>query len=214
MLWALLPTVADPVLGLPAAGYGMLLGALGTGAVAGSIVLSRLRARLSTNTIVASGAAVVGVSTAMVVLPVPLPVVVGALVCGGAGWIGAVATAGGAIQAHLPVWVRTRALSLYELVLFGSLGLAAILRPIRDLDETVARAASLPIIEYPTAALDDDHEVVVAISHAVPPAMRDAFLRDIRDVERARRRTGARHWRLLDSLDRPDVLVEVFVIGS
>src|SRR4029450_9355155 len=42
-LWALLPVVARGRLGLDATGFGLLLGALGLGSVAGAVVLPRLR---------------------------------------------------------------------------------------------------------------------------------------------------------------------------
>ena len=53
VLWALLPLVATERLGLGASGYGLLLGALGIGAVAGAFVLPRVRARLAPNARVA-----------------------------------------------------------------------------------------------------------------------------------------------------------------
>src|SRR5205823_10867643 len=46
-LWALLPLVASQRLGLGANGYGLLLGALGVGAVAGACVVPRIRVGLS-----------------------------------------------------------------------------------------------------------------------------------------------------------------------
>src|SRR3954451_11726374 len=48
-LWALLPLVASRRLGLGSGGYGILLGAVGAGAVAGALFLPRLRARWSMN---------------------------------------------------------------------------------------------------------------------------------------------------------------------
>ena len=48
-IWALLPVVADDLLDAGSAGYGLLLGALGAGAVLGAAVLPRLGARLSAN---------------------------------------------------------------------------------------------------------------------------------------------------------------------
>ena len=46
-LWALLPLVAARRLGLDAGGYGLLLAALGLGALIGAVALPRVRARLS-----------------------------------------------------------------------------------------------------------------------------------------------------------------------
>src|SRR5918993_3625180 len=52
-LWALLPLVATRQLGLDAGGYGLLLAALGVGAIAGAAALPRLAARVSASTLVA-----------------------------------------------------------------------------------------------------------------------------------------------------------------
>src|ERR1700722_14179906 len=51
-LWALLPLVASRRLGLGSSGYGLLLAALGIGAMTGASVLSKVRARLSPNAII------------------------------------------------------------------------------------------------------------------------------------------------------------------
>ena len=53
-LWALLPLIATTRLGLGAGGYGLLLAALGVGAIGGAFILPRLRARLSANALVAA----------------------------------------------------------------------------------------------------------------------------------------------------------------
>ena len=54
-LWALLPVIGQRQLGLGAAGFGLLMGCLGTGAVAAGLVLGRLRARLGLERLVAAG---------------------------------------------------------------------------------------------------------------------------------------------------------------
>src|SRR4030081_2488077 len=53
-LWALLPVIASRRLGLGADGYGALFGALGVGAIAGALVLRRVRTPMSTNGILAA----------------------------------------------------------------------------------------------------------------------------------------------------------------
>ena len=57
-VWALLPVVAAGNLGLGSAGYGLLLGMVGIGAVAGAFVIPRLRARIGSARLV-TGAMVV-----------------------------------------------------------------------------------------------------------------------------------------------------------
>jgi MFS family permease len=56
-VWALLPLTAHSVLHLGSGGYGLLLGSVGIGAVAGAVVLPRLRSRLSPDALLAAGSA-------------------------------------------------------------------------------------------------------------------------------------------------------------
>lgn len=124
-IWALLPLVASLRLGIGADGYGLLLGALGVGAVAGALVLQRLRSRFSTNEMLA--AAAVTYATAMIALVlVPKPIVaLVSLLPAGAAWIAVIATSNAEIQLFLPVWVRARGLATFQMVLFGSQAVGA-----------------------------------------------------------------------------------------
>jgi MFS family permease len=118
-VWALLPIVARDDLMLGSAGYGLLLGLVGVGAVAGAFALSRLRRRWSTNRIVAtcsltSAAAAAAVAFSESVVPTGL-----ALLLAGASWIGVMASLNATAQLTLPTWVRARGMSMYLTVFFG-----------------------------------------------------------------------------------------------
>src|ERR1700694_1677356 len=67
-LWSLLPLIASQRLALGADGYGLLRGAFGVGAIAGAVVLPRIRARLSMNMLLAASGIVYAVVLATVVL--------------------------------------------------------------------------------------------------------------------------------------------------
>ena len=54
-IWALLPLTARSALHLGSGGYGLLLGSVGIGAVAGAALLPRLRVRLSPDALLAAG---------------------------------------------------------------------------------------------------------------------------------------------------------------
>jgi len=125
-IWALLPLVASRRLGMGAGGYGLLLGALGAGAIAGAFTLPQLRGRLSNNRIVMAAAGLYG--TAMVVLVLVRNPVVAflALVPAGAAWLVVIASTNAAVQLFLPGWVRARGLAAYQMVLFGSQALGAL----------------------------------------------------------------------------------------
>src|ERR1700674_5463202 len=63
-LWSLLPLIASGRLALGADAYGLLLGALGVGAIAGVVILPRARARLSINALLAASGIVYAVALA------------------------------------------------------------------------------------------------------------------------------------------------------
>jgi hypothetical protein len=118
-LWALLPTIAKDTLGFSADGYGLLLAALGAGSIVGAFVLPWARRVTAANGVVAASSLVFGIGLVVLVVSPTLWLTFPALVATGLAWIGVIATVNGTIQAFLPVWVRTRGLSFYQLVLFG-----------------------------------------------------------------------------------------------
>jgi len=126
-LWALLPLVASERLGLGAGGYGLLLGALGAGAVGGALFLPRLRASVSSNTMLLLASAIFCAALALLVLVRSTPMAVLILIPTGAAWIAVLAGMNAALQLFLPGWVRARGLSIYQIVLFGVQAFAALL---------------------------------------------------------------------------------------
>jgi MFS family permease len=119
-LWALLPLIAASQLGLDSNGYGLLLGAIGIGSVGGAFVIPGARARFGSNTTVMVASAVFGLVIVVSAVSQSLPLTLVVLVFGGVGWIAVIASLNGSVQAFLPAWVRSRGLSVYQLVLFGS----------------------------------------------------------------------------------------------
>lgn len=125
-LWALLPLVASRLLGLDALGYGLLLGALGTGAVLGAVLLPRIAAMLTPNRLVLTTGVVFGAATLVAATVPSLPLVLLALVPGGLAWLCMLATMNGSLQVFLPGWVRARGLSIYQMVFAGGQALASV----------------------------------------------------------------------------------------
>ncbi|MBB5986697.1 MFS transporter [Sphingobium lignivorans] len=120
-LWALLPIIARRDLGLGPAGYGGLLTFMGLGAIAGAMLMPRLRGKLGANrtTVVASlllAAAMGGLSQATGFATAAM-----ALGVGGFAWIAMMASLNGGAQASSPGWVKARALAIYLLVFQGSM---------------------------------------------------------------------------------------------
>ena len=126
-LWALLPVVANQRLGLGANGYGLLLGALGVGAIAGAFILPRIQARLSSNAVLLIASLVFAAALVALVLVPNAVVILLILIPTGIAWIAVLSSMNAAMQLFLPAWVRARGLSIYQMVLFGAQALGSVL---------------------------------------------------------------------------------------
>jgi quinol monooxygenase YgiN len=118
-IWALLPLIASRRLGLGAGGYGLLLGALGVGAVAAAFALPRLRASLSANQMLLTASLAYAAVTVAIVAVRNAAVVALVLLTAGAAWIVVLSNINATLQLFLPGWVRARGLAVYLMVLFG-----------------------------------------------------------------------------------------------
>ncbi|MGN2637283.1 MFS transporter [Nocardia takedensis] len=118
-LWALLPVIARDRLNLSSSGYGVMLGALGVGAVLGALLLARIRTVLTPTQRLTAAAVLFGAASAGAVLLRSLPVVLVLLVGAGLAWLLAMSTMNSTMQLLLPAWVRARGLSVYMLVFMG-----------------------------------------------------------------------------------------------
>jgi len=125
VLWALLPLSARR-LGLDSSGYGLLLAALGLGAIGGALVLPRVNARMSGNRLLAVGSVFYAASTVTVALaPNPILAIV-AMPVAGMAWTTVMSSANVAMQLFLPGWVRARGLAMLQVVFAGGLALGAL----------------------------------------------------------------------------------------
>ena len=125
-LWALLPLVATRRLGLGSGGYGLLLAALGVGAVAGAVVLPRISARLSTGSMIFIASIVYAAAQIGIVLDRQPPAGRRLLLPAGAAWLAVLSSLGAATQVFLPGWVRARGLSMQQIVFMGGQAVGAL----------------------------------------------------------------------------------------
>lgn len=125
-LWGLLPVIAANQLGLSSAGYGVLLGSLGAGAVTGAFLLGRLRMWFDQNTLLLVGAVGFAAATAVLALVPAVGAVIAGLVLGGASWLLSLSTLNASMQLSLPAWVRARGLSMYMLIFMGGQALGSL----------------------------------------------------------------------------------------
>lgn len=241
VLYALLPLIATERLGLDSAGYGLLLAGIGVGSIGAAFLMPVFRSWGANRTVLAAsvlfGAATIGVALSpTIVLALPL------LALAGAAWIGVVATLNGAVQSFLPVWVRARGLSVYQMVLYGSMAAGGLLSgvvagwvgatavtaaagvvtllvaasqlfwPLLETADKKRETFALPLAEA-SVDVDGTSPTLVLVRYDVAPENVDAFRAQMRLVEHSRRRTGARTWALYQ--DREDGgWVEAFGVGS
>jgi MFS family permease len=123
-LLALLPVICQPH---GAQGYGFLLTCFGGGALAGAILLPRLRSRYSVDALVAIATIVFAAMTFLAGQACTFDLLCLVLFTAGAAWIGILACFNVVAQTMCPSWMRARALSMYLLVLQGGMALGSAL---------------------------------------------------------------------------------------
>ncbi len=117
--------MARDELALDATGYGVILGCLGAGAVAGGLYLPRLERWLSTDALLAGAIALFAVATAGPVYARHIALLCVVMIAGGVAWIAIMSTFNVAAQVTVPAWVRARALAVYGIVSQGGMALGS-----------------------------------------------------------------------------------------
>jgi MFS family permease len=186
-LWALLPLIANKRLGLGSGGYGVLLGALGVGAILGGLILPIVRAKLTPTRFLLLAGALYGLTLLVVALVRNEVLVLVALVPAGVAWVTTLSNLNAEIQLFLPGWVRARGLAVYQVVFAGSQAIGALVWGI------VADLAGLVLAHLAAAVL----MIVGALTVRIWP------LPDLRAVER----DSATFWPELQVRHEPDPTV-------
>ena len=123
--WALLPLVAHDRLNGGPGLYGVLLGAIGAGAVAGAFLLPWAKAKIGPDLMVAAGTVGTAGALALFGLARSPAVALVASALAGASWIAVLANLNVSAQVALPNWVRGRGLALFVTVFFGTMTLGS-----------------------------------------------------------------------------------------
>ncbi|HIV71689.1 MAG TPA: MFS transporter [Candidatus Aquabacterium excrementipullorum] len=243
-VWALLPLVAKKMLGGSASFYGILLGAVGAGAIGGALLLPRLRTKLDADGLVMLAALLSsGVMAALLLAP-PQWAAVLLLLLLGAGWIIALTTLNGVAQAILPNWVRGRGLAIYLMVFngamaAGSLGWGLVAQALGLRSALLIAAVGLTMaalvfhrLRLPKGEADlqpsqhwpeplvaepvahDRGPVMVQIEYRVLHKDRKAFLHALKRLSAERRRDGAYAWGITEHTGEPELLMEWFLVES
>ena len=109
-----------------AMGYGILNGSMGLGAVVAAVLLARVRARFSSDVILAASS-VQYIATLLVlgfVHSVSLDILF--LIAGGFAWTSTMSTLNVSVQLTSPGWVQARSLGMYQMVFQGGLALGSV----------------------------------------------------------------------------------------
>ncbi|MDE2387852.1 MAG: MFS transporter [Betaproteobacteria bacterium] len=119
--WALLPIVAKETLQGGPDLYGVLLTALGLGAVAGAFLLPIMRKRWTANANLIL--ATLGTAFCLIMFALGQHMAFGILAgfIGGVSWIVAVSALNYSAQVALPDWVRARGLAIFQMAVFGAM---------------------------------------------------------------------------------------------
>lgn len=229
-------------LGGSADAFGLLLGAMGLGALVGAFtrhqVVETLGVRSIPITITVFGAAGVAAGLSPTIwwtLP--------GLMIAGMAWVWTLTTTNATAQLMSPEWVRGRAMSLYSLAFVGILPLGSILAgAVADLIGAGAAIVVLSIgsivlgISAPrfgipaladvvTPEFSEEHEpdghvmteggpVMIVNTWMIDGRVLDEFLTVMTEVRLVRLRTGAYRWRLYRNASDPHRLSEIFLTVS
>jgi predicted MFS family arabinose efflux permease len=185
--WAMLPLIARDVLQGGATLYGLMLGAIGAGAVLGALLLPELRKRAGPDHIVAGGA----LGTAIVLFLfafAPLPALaVGASLLAGLSWIAVLSSLNVAAQTALPDWVRARGLAMFLTVFFGSMAFGSAfwgqVATATSVSTTLVIAGvgalcAIPLTWWAKLARDTNKELTPSLHWSEPYVSGDSFDED------------------------------------
>jgi len=243
-IWALLPLVARQLLEGGAGFYGLLLGAVGAGAIIGATVLPRIRMRTDVNGIMLGSALITAaVATALAAEPSQWLALLLLLILG-AAWIAALTTLNGTVQAILPNWVRGRGLAIYLTVFNGASAAGSLLWGLVaeaiGIHSTLVSAALVLLIgafavlrlplpagevdltpshHWPEPAIAEpvEHDrgpVMISIEYRIARKDRSAFLSVMSRLAPERRRDGAFVWGISEDAADPERILEWFMVVS
>ncbi len=220
--------------------YGVMLGAVGAGAIGGALLLPRLRQRLDADGLVLLASVLSAGVMAALAPASPQRLAVALMAVLGVGWIIALTTLNGVAQSVLPNWVRGRGLAIHLMVFDGamaggSLGWGLVAQEVGVPATLLIGAAGLVLIAFvfhrvklPTGEADlqashhwpepmlahDRGPVVIQIEYRIRKHDLPAFLHAMQHVARERRRDGAYAWGVAEHTGEPERVIEWFLVES
>ena len=242
--WGLVPLFARLDLGRGAAGYGVLLGFFGSGAVVGGSFTPRLQRGLGVARLLRAGTLLYASALALMAVWHSFPVVCAAVFVAGAVWTTQFSTFNASIQLDTPAWVRGRALAFYMLTYSAILGAGSALwgvvaeqvgmsrslliaalsllaglsiasrYPVRLSQESNLEPALQPVPVMVNEPEAEHGPVLITVEYQIDPNRAAAFRLAMLGLCRVRRRDGAMRWGLFEDVVVPGRYVETFVAES
>ncbi len=243
-LWGLVPLFARQTLERGAAGYGVLLGFFGTGAVIGGSFLVRLQHEFGLKRLLRDATVLFAAALALMSLWHHFPAACVAMFGAGFAWTSVLSTFNTSIQLNAPAWVRGRSLAVYQLTYFAGMGAGSALWGSVALHLGIPRAlfvAALALAAGLTAAgrfpigfgkardfeptsrpapvveIEPEAEhgpVMVTVEYRVDPQRATEFTRALLELGRIRRRDGAMRWGLFEDVAEAGRYLETFMVES
>jgi MFS family permease len=179
-LLSLLPLLAKRELGLDSTGFGVLLGSFGMGAiVCGIVVLPRLRAKTSVESLITGSIALLAIVTFTVGYERDFGILCIAMALGGSAYITILSKFYTIGIKSAPKWIGARVLAIYLLILNGGLVVGSVIWgtvanifgiPITLLVASLALAATILAKKRYSSTLLDDLDFTPASDHwSLPP---------------------------------------------
>ncbi|ENG8678821.1 MFS transporter [Enterobacter hormaechei] len=242
--WALLPLVASRELGLGPAGYGVMLACIGLGAIAGAILLPRLRQRLNADRLMVAASLTFAITMLALAFVRHFWLLNLFEFFTGFAWIAVLSTLNLGAQRSAARWVKARALAVYLTVFFGSMTAGSAVwgqiasqfgTPTSLVVATLGMVlASTTVFRWklekdPDLNLDlsgqpldgveielpnERGPVLVSHEYIIDPQNAKAFLQAVHELRRVRRRAGAMSWAVYEDIERPGLFIETFLMGS
>jgi MFS family permease len=125
--WSLFPLIVRQELGRGPEIYGLLLTCIGVGAIAGAILLPRVRAKMSRDALVAGATALYALAALALAHVQNIGLLAIAMLATGAAWISILSALQVAAQMTLPEWVRARGLAAFVVIFMGGMALGSVL---------------------------------------------------------------------------------------
>jgi MFS family permease len=125
--WALLPLIARNLVGGGPQTFGILVAAIGAGAVLGALLLPRFRKTVSKDMLVAGATVLYAAAMLALAYLTNLPSLGVAMVLSGVAWIAVLSSLQVSAQLALPNWVRSRGLAVFMASFMGSMAFGSLM---------------------------------------------------------------------------------------